>query len=173
MTEADFIAIESQFSIKLPSAYRSALCPFPIQAYRGNSDTDLWDDAAKLIELNRRLREAEHWPNHLFAVGCDAGGAMSAIDLSSATAEMWWIDRDIQATGTYATGQSFSSWAEELLESMRTGDYRDGFDPENDPPGTREQFEPLTARQILGCLGIVIALAVALACIIFGLQMRF
>jgi hypothetical protein len=160
MTEAELNTIESELSLQLPEAYRKAICPFPVRAYVGNDDTDLWDNPTNLIELNRRVHDKEQWPANLFAVGCDPGGAMSAIDLSSADAEVWWVDRDIRAPGTYATRQSFRDWANELLESMRSGEYRDGFDPENDPPGTREQYEPLKPIHILGCIGVIILIAV-------------
>jgi hypothetical protein len=169
MTEADLDTIESELSLQLPEAYRKAVCPFPVRAYIGNDDTDFWDDPKKIIELNRRVHEKERWPANLFAVGCDPGGAMSAINLSSPDAEVWWVDRDIRAPGTYATGQSFRDWAAELLESMRSGEYRDGFDPENDPPGTREQNEPIKGVHVLGCIGVIVVVAVVGALVIFGL----
>jgi hypothetical protein len=173
MTEAEISTIESELSIRLPDAYRKAICPFPVRAYIGNTDTELWDDAAAIIELNRRVHDKEGWPANLFAVGCDGGGVMWAIDLSSAIDELWWVDRAIQAPGTSAYGQSFGDWAAEYLEAMRSGELDEGMDPEKDPPGTRTPYEPTKVIHVVGCLGIIIVIAVVCALVIVGFQVLF
>ena len=172
MTESDFQFIESKLSLRLPEAYRKVMCPFPIRAYVGNSDTDLWDDAAGLVELNQRLRSEAGWRSSLFAVG-KTDGSKTAIDLSTPKLEVWWIDRAIEAPGSGATNQSFADWSSELLGQMRSGEYMDGFDPENDPPGTRTQTKPPTVWTVLGCVGAIVGIAVIIALIIFCIQMLF
>jgi hypothetical protein len=169
VTELDFQFIEGNLSLRLPEEYRKVMCPFHVRAYVGNSDTELWDDAAALVELNQKLRSEPDWRPSLFAVG-ELDGATTAIDLSTAGLDVWWIDRAIQAPGTGPKNQSFVDWSSELLQQMRTGEYMDGFDPENDPPGTRTQSKPATVWTVLGSVGAIVGIAIVIALIIFFIQ---
>jgi hypothetical protein len=74
MTEDDFSRIEQTFAIRLPVVYRRRLSTFPVLQEVGNSHTQVWDDAEKLIDLNQRLRtEWKDWPSWLFAIGQSEG----------------------------------------------------------------------------------------------------
>ena len=172
MTESDFQFIEAKLSLRLPEAYRTALCPFPVRAYVGNSDTDLWDNAAGLVELNQRLRAEADWRSSLFVIG-ETDRSKIAIDLSTPKLQIWWIDGSIQAPGSGPTDQSFTEWSSELLGQMRSGEYMDGFDPENDPPGTRSRTKPTTVWTVLGCVGVIVVIAVVIAVVLFCIQMLF
>src|SRR5262245_48476877 len=147
MTEQDIVTIEGALSIRLPQAYRDVACPFRVRAFIGNKDTHLWDDALALIELNRELRLDKNWPSHLFAIGAMDDGASMAIDLNSPAFTVWWIDRAFTAPGTAPGPDGFVNWSAAYLQELRSGELMDGFDPENDPPGTRGQIVPLTFRQ--------------------------
>ena len=56
MTEADLDRIERELDIRLPAPYRNFMAAFPLSACAGNAETELWDDADALIEVNRELR---------------------------------------------------------------------------------------------------------------------
>lgn len=170
MNQADIEEIEQALSITLPQSYRDIVCPFPLKSYAGNSDTDLWDDAASIIRLNRDLRDNEDWLHHLYAMGRDGGGAMHAIDLSGNTNKVVWIDRDLQAVGTGPLDQSIEVWGKDLINSMTSGEYMDGFDPENDSPETRLKAQESKLKGILGCLGMIIVISVVGSLLIFGVM---
>jgi hypothetical protein len=173
VTEHDIRNIEQSLNVSLPRAYRDAVCPFSVRAYIGNTDTPLWDDASKLIELNQRLHREEGWPAKLYALGEEQDGSQMAIDLTDPKLTVWWIDRRINAPGTGPLDEGFTVWAAELVRQFRTCEYEDGFDPENDPPGTRGQDEPIPVWFWLGCAGGVVVIAVVLALAIFGFQVLF
>lgn len=174
MTESDFQFIQSKLDVHLPDFYRKTMCPFLVRAYVGNSDTPLWDDPAALTELNLRLRGEQGWLSNLFAVGEEDDGSKTAIDLSSPHLQVWRIYAGgIEAPGSGPTNQGFADWSYELLNQMRSGEYMDGFDPENDPPGTRTQTEPITVWTVLGCVGAIVGIAVVIALVIFCIQILF
>jgi hypothetical protein len=166
MTEADFAKIEEALSLRLPPEYRQAVAPFPVRAFIGNTDTHLWDQAEALIELNRDLRRGSAWPAHLFAIGAMDDGTKMAIDVNSPEVAVWWIDRAYDAPGTAPEPGGFTAWSAEYLRQLRSGEFMDGFDPENDPPGTRAQNEPMKLRHWLGCIGAIVGIAVAAAILI-------
>jgi hypothetical protein len=165
MTVSQLDEIERSLAIRLPDAYRRAVCPYPLRAYEGNSDEEVWDDPGNLIELNRRLHEREGWPGHLFAVG-EMDGAQTAIDLSEPNAVVWWIDRGIDAPGTGPLGQGFAEWADTYFADL-VDDAEGTFDPRNDPPGTRKEYPSIS---LLGCLATIVGVAVVLAAAIFAVQ---
>lgn len=172
VTEADFQFVERQLNIRLPDDYRKVMCPFPIRAYVGNSDTDFWDDSAGLVELNRKLRSEPGWRSSLFAVG-ERDALKTVIDLSTPNLEVWRIFGSVQGAGSGPTNQSFADWSDESLKQMRSCKYMDGFDPVNDPPGTRTQTEPTTVWTVLRCVGAIVGIAAVIALIIFCIQMLF
>jgi hypothetical protein len=69
---------------------------FPIRAGRGNDDTELWDNASRLIEENRRLRGGlsgvPPWPPRFFCLGGTRSASVYAIDLTDPDAAVWWAD---------------------------------------------------------------------------------
>jgi hypothetical protein len=50
LTATDLDRIEAALGVALPRVYREVMTRFPIPALAGNCDTDLWDDAAALID---------------------------------------------------------------------------------------------------------------------------
>ena len=105
----------------LPAVYRDLLTSFPIPAYAGNSDSSFWDDADRLIHLNRELRSGtagvQAWPAHMFAIGRDAGGSSQAIDLRSG--ELWWVDRGhLDVASSYKHQESLKAWADKYVRGL-------------------------------------------------------
>ncbi|MEM6393582.1 MAG: SMI1/KNR4 family protein [Planctomycetota bacterium] len=171
MNESDFQRIESELEIKLPRQYRELMSPFPVRAYIGNDDMDLWDDPATLIEFNQKAHHSYNWPDHLMAIGGGDAGDRYAIDLSSEIAAVWWIDRAIDAPGTAPLDQSFADWAREIFKDMADGEYDGAIAPMSDPPGTRDKPVPITFGGFFGCFAMILGVAVIGALIIFGIQL--
>ena len=165
MTEHDIESIETALAVRLPREYRAAVCPFPVRAFIGNADSQLWDNASKLIELNLELQRDGKWPKHFFAIGAMDDGTTSAIDLNSPELAVWWIDRDYDALGTGPEANDFVEWATEFVRQLRSGEFMDGFDPENDPPGTRARIVPIRLRHWMVCAAVIVLIAVIVALI--------
>ncbi|PTL79954.1 SMI1/KNR4 family protein [Vitiosangium sp. GDMCC 1.1324] len=143
MNASDLQRIERELDIELPPSYRRLMERFPIAALAGNTDTELWDDADGLIQLNRELRRGrvgEPWPEHLFSIG-HRDSAVSAINLSSPEARVWWIDRHLEAPGTQRDGQGFESWAREYVEDWRENLLMDAINPDGMPEVRRRVLE--------------------------------
>lgn len=144
----DAARIESALQVTLPAAYRDLLTSFPLPAYAGNADTELWDDADRLIELNRELRSGtssvKAWPTHMFALGRDAGGCSQAIDLRSG--ELWWADRGhLDVSSSYKHRESLEEWAVDYFEGLAQDLTGEGGDPSS-TPRQREDLETRNAR---------------------------
>jgi hypothetical protein len=96
MTDSDIQLIERELRIKLPVSYKRALVPFRIPAMVGNTDSALWDNAQRLVTLNRELRAGNRfrpaWPPYLFAVGDPHGDELTAIDTRTPEGPVWWLD---------------------------------------------------------------------------------
>src|SRR5438132_656124 len=56
MTPTELCSIELALGIVLPEVYKQMMAPFPIPYLSGNTNTNLWDDAARLIQENLELR---------------------------------------------------------------------------------------------------------------------
>ena len=56
MTERDIRAIERELGVALPPCLTRRVAPYLVPALRGNSDSELWDDAEALIARNRSLQ---------------------------------------------------------------------------------------------------------------------
>src|SRR5262245_8242177 len=56
LTPEDIQLIERALEITLPDAYKRVVSPYPIGVLRGNADTHIWDNAERIVELNRELR---------------------------------------------------------------------------------------------------------------------
>ena len=73
MTDSDLARIELELGISLPLAYKTAVSPYPIPALSGNSESEFWDSASELIELNKTVRAGLHglkpWPTWAFRSG--------------------------------------------------------------------------------------------------------
>jgi hypothetical protein len=137
LTDADDRRMEAALGIVLPEAYRRLVVPFPVPAYVGNAEMELWDDAERLISLNRELRGGlafvKPWPPHMFAMGRDHGGCASAIDLQSPTNFIWWADRchlDPVGSGPFP---SIEEWANRYVGELRSDLEGDCVDPDGSP----------------------------------------
>ena len=150
MTADDLTRVESTLRVCLPVVYRELVVPFPIPAFAGNTDTELWDDADALIELNRELRvgycSAAPWPEHMFAIGRDGSGCARAIDLRDPMGPVWWADRcHLDGVGTALESPSLAAWAEQHLADLRV-DLEEKGVTEAEPPSARAQAEAEIAR---------------------------
>jgi hypothetical protein len=152
--------MEKALGIRLPVVYRELVVPFPIPAYAGNTDTELWDDADSLIAFNRELRAgygiARPWPEHMFAIGRDGSGCARAIDLRDPLGPVWWADRcHLDAIGSAPESPSLAAWAEQHLADLRVELEEKGISEEG-PPVAREKADAESARA-----GCTLMLAVA------------
>lgn len=122
MTEGELNKIEVALEIKLPTWYREFISPVSLPAIRGNTDTELWDDADALIKLNRELRSGfssvKPWPANFFALGRDGGGSTCAIKVDEPEPLIFWADRcHLNANDK---GQNFTEWANDFFEGEKT-----------------------------------------------------
>jgi len=151
VTEHDIARIEKELGVRLPAAYRSLVCPFPVRAYAGNVETLLWDDPTQIINLNRELRAGRPslvpWAPHVFALGRDDSGCASAIDLRQSEPTVKWVDRCNLGVADADEGP-LQSWADAYLRSLRADTEDDGINPDLDPQA-RAEHESRQARR--GC----------------------
>jgi hypothetical protein len=145
MTDEDIDFIERELTVTLPTSYQSALVPFRVPALAGNTDYRLWDDARRLVELNRELRAGSRfrpaWPPYLFAVGDPHGDEMIAVDTRDHEGPVWWLDHGIIGhQASYQSHSRFADWAEEFYRDIRLDLEGDGLDP--DAPGHTFQSAP-------------------------------
>ena len=175
MTGNDVSRIESALLITLPAAYRELLTSVSVPAYVGNSDTAFWDDADRLIELNRELRSGtssvKAWPAHMFAIGRDAGGSSQAIDLRSG--ELWWADRGhLDVPSSYKHQESLKQWAAEYFEGLAADLTGEGGDPSGTPQ-QREAVEEQNARASARFSAwLVVAVLIAVAALFAWTSLR-
>jgi hypothetical protein len=160
LTATDLTRIEAALGIRLPDAYRRLVVPFPVPAWRGNADTELWDAPDRLIELNRELRAGfafvRSWPPHLFALGRDGSGSATAIDLRDPAAPVLWADRcHLDGAGSGPEWPSLAAWAERYVADLRADLEGDAIDPDG-PPEARERAEEEAARA--GCRVLLVLL---------------
>ena len=95
VTEPDLDRIERALGLRLPEAYCQRVVPFPVPPEAGNSTSQVWDDAGRLIALNQRLRaDVDGWPRWLFAIGQAEGDPCGyTIDTRSAESPVWWLEQ--------------------------------------------------------------------------------
>lgn len=170
MTESELARIEEALGLVLPAAYRTLVVPFPLPAYVGNAETELWDDPDQLIELNRELRAGTSfvrpWPAHMFAMGRDDSGCASAIDLQDPASPVWWVDRcHLDTAGSGQVSSSLAPWAEQYLFDLRSDLRADLIDPDGSPEARASTVDN-NARAgcqftiVLVGIGVVLVLAV-------------
>jgi hypothetical protein len=163
--------IEEALGITLPEAYKRLLDPFPVPRLRGNTFTDLWDDAGRLIVVNRQLREWDRghapWPTHRFFIGEGASGAY-ALDLREPAAPVYRVEPATGQVITAAGGQPFEEWLPEYVARARAEVEKDGLDPDQEPP--RERHSPRGHGWLVFPLLGLLVLAVLVRCIlgVFG-----
>ncbi len=162
MTQEDLRTIESELGVSLPHQYRATMLNFPVPACAGNSDTYLWDDAAKLITENQMLRGGAPggvppWPSHLFCLGRAGGGDVYAIDLRETQAPVRWIDHsDVNLKSSGRDADSFSEWVTRYIRDLRNDLEGDGVNPDGSPED-RAQAESRNARA--GCIAAILVTA--------------
>ena len=167
MTDEDIQRIESSLDIVLPPVYRRTVVPFPIPALSGNTNTELWDDPARLVALNREVRAGDRWrkpwPGHLFAVGELDGESYVAIDLRDTDAPTWWIDHGhVDAKGSGQTHSRFEDWVGAYLKGLRTDLSGDGHDPDGTPQQLEASVEQEYQQSLRGCALFIAALVIGL-----------
>jgi hypothetical protein len=180
MTEHDLREIETALAIRLPAAYRTTMLAFPLPAFAGNSETELWDDAARLIEVNQQLRAGEYccvkaWPPHLFCLGIEGDGSASALDLRDPEGAVYWIDHCHADDFEDAEPDNFFEWLSEYTAEYHVILFESGIDP-NGTPQERERIEEESARG--GCLWlmitpVLIVLGIFAVNVAFRLAVRF
>ena len=163
MTEADMQTIERELGITLPEVYRKAVCPYPIPAWGGDVESELWDDASALVKLNRELRGGiygmQPWPEWLFSVGGD-GEAYIGIDLRDPNGPTWWLDHGhISNESSGKTHDCFTSWVNEYVKDIRDDLTGDGYNPDATPEEYAAQAKADAARNSRSCLLVIIVLA--------------
>jgi hypothetical protein len=134
MTDDDIALIGRELKIALPESYVRALVPFRVPALAGNTDSQLWDDARALIDLNRELRAGSRfrpaWPHHLFAVG-----ELIALDTRDPAGPVWWLDHGmIDHEASYLSHARFEDWVDDFYRDLREDLEGDGHDPDRPPP---------------------------------------
>lgn len=135
MTNEDIDFIERELELKLPATYREYLVPFRIPAMYGNTEHQLWDDAAGLVKLNREMRAGSKynppWPPYMYAVGYPAGDEMIAVDTRDPEGPVWWLDHGvIDHVASYKSHDRFADWVEEFYRDVRSDLLGDGHDPD-------------------------------------------
>lgn len=143
MTSEDLLAIEGALGIHLPDVYKGVMSAFPVPVLRGNSHTHVWDDAGRIIELNRELRGGtsggvKPWPAHFFAAGRGDDGCAYALDLRI-PGSVFWIDRCHLDTAEQEA-RSFESWVPTYFAGCLEYLEEQGIDP-NGAPGQLKAFE--------------------------------
>lgn len=163
MTEADIQLIERELGITLPESYTSAVMPFRIPAMTGNTDSQLWDDARRLITLNRELRVGSRfrpaWPEHLFAVGDPHGDELIAIDTRNSDGPVWWLDHGlVGGDSSYESHPRFNDWVEEFYRDTRADLEGDGYDADAAPEVLHDAQIANTKQGIFGCFAVILTI---------------
>jgi len=138
MKQSDIDGIELELGIKLPQTYKEIMVNFPIRGLAGNSETELWDNAEKIIEYNKELRQGKNtnkpWPIKLYAMGRDQGGCTNAIDLSDHGYGVFWLDRTIiRNEDNEISEDKISAWMAKTIMELSNDMIMNGEDPNVDP----------------------------------------
>lgn len=172
MTDAEIAFIESELGVSLPESYRQSLVPFRIPAMRGNTDSELWDDAARLVALNRELRAGTRfrpaWPSYLFAVGDPHGDELIALDTRSTDGPVWWLDHGlVDGKSSYQSHQRFADWVEQFYRDTRSDLESDGFNADGTPQDLSATRSASEKQGFLDCLAVIVVIIIAIAANIY------
>jgi hypothetical protein len=161
MTADDLRRIETALSITLPQVYCDSMQRFPIPAFSGNDDTDVWDSADALIEENLHYRNDLRWPTHFFGLGNRYGDSVYAIDLRDPSAPVWWVDDwSFERSSTSLKSNSFAEWAATYFEELRSDLESNGIDP-NRIPAKRDTETASGGNLLLWLFFAVVMLIIA------------
>lgn len=169
MQDSDITMIEKSLGIKLPESYKASVVPFRIKALAGNTEFELWDDAERLVELNRELRAGSRhrpaWPVHLFAVGDPHGDELIALDTRTSEGAVWWLDHGlVDSKDSHQSHDKFADWVEEFYRDMRSDMEGDGEDPDGKPIGEQQMNFRVALLDFLS----LVCLAVAVLALMMG-----
>ena len=155
MTESDLVSVEQALDIKLPNVYRQTMLHFPIRAYQTNTETHLWDNPSRLIELNQRLRREKSWPAYLYALGDRGESDSKAIDLRSEQAPVWDVEH-FELDRTWIAYSTFVEWLEEdyLFDNINNL-WEGGIDPDSSPED-RIRIEDAADKAAMRSCGLVL-----------------
>jgi len=167
MTSEDIQLIEHELALTLPESYKQSLVPFRIPAMAGNDDTRLWDDAQRLVALNKELRAGDHnrpaWPGHLFAVGDPHGDEIIAIDTRSPAGPVWWLDHGlVNSKSSYQSHASFGEWVDEFYRDLRSDLEGDGYNAEGSPEDFKTAQNKEAKQNCISCLLVIFTILLAI-----------
>jgi hypothetical protein len=122
MDNDDLDRIEKALSIRLPQAYRKSVAPFPIPGEAGNTDSQVWDDADRLIALNQRHRtEIDKWPPWLFVIGQAEGDPCGyAVDTRTPDCPVWWLEQMRRVPSSGPSGGPFERWFAQWVKDIES-----------------------------------------------------
>jgi hypothetical protein len=172
MTDSDIQLIERELAITLPESYKQAVIPFRIAAMVGNTDSQLWDDAQRLITLNRELRAGSRfrpaWPAHLFAVGDPHGDELIGLDTRTPDGPVWWLDHGIvDHKSSYESHSRFADWVEEFYRDTRSDLEGDGHNADGTPE-VLDAAQSADAKQgFFGCFAAILVIVLAIIAFIY------
>jgi hypothetical protein len=167
MTVADIQHIQRELAITLPESYKRAVVPFRIPAMAGNTDSQLWDDAERLVTLNRELRAGSRfrpaWPEHLFAVGDPRGDEIIALDTRNPDGAVWWLDHGmVDHENSYESHSRFAGWVEEFYRDTRSDLEGDGFNVDGTPEALDADRGANANQSFFGCIAAILFIVLAL-----------
>jgi hypothetical protein len=164
VTNDDLARIEQALGIRLPAGYRRIMAAYPIAAAAGNTDLDVWDDADRLIEYNKRLRGGAHpWPDSLFAIGHAGDGSPRALDLRTDEGAVWWMDHaNVDSPTSEKESDSFESWAADYFAALREEMSGEEVDPDASPSRRAEVEEVNMRGATIGCVVAPLAIVVVI-----------
>ena len=172
MTKSDIQLIDRELGITLPESYRRAVMPFRIPAMAGNTDSQLWDDALRLITLNQELRAGGRfrpaWPPHLFAVGDPHGDELIALDTRTPDGPVWWLDHGLVGSdSSYQSHPRFADWVEEFYRDTRSDLEGDGYDADGTPEALNAAQSASAKRGFFGCFAVILVIVLAVVAFIY------
>lgn len=172
MTDSDIQLIELALAITLPESYKRAVVPFRIPAMVGNTNSQLWDDAQRLIAFNRELRAGSRfrpaWPAHLFAIGDPHGDELIALDTSTPEGAVWWLDHGLVGSdSSYQSHPRFADWVEEFYRDTRSDLEGDGYDADGVPDALDATQSDNAHQGFLGCLAVILVIVLAVIAFIY------
>jgi len=98
----NFLLIEAQLDVKLPSFYKNTISDYPFQAKDELDfvEDNLVNDEKWLLDSNQDLREngffEYSWPDNFFAIGHDGFGNYIFLNLKNNDEKIYSADNDFE-----------------------------------------------------------------------------